>query len=313
DGQPSLFRITTPELAPAIFYMFSSVVVSEFFDEEGFKAFRINPRKLGERIRYFISGASAGVRMYREKGLGQAIRAGYDHFGLSILDLQDFIDDYDLLTKQIAFHEVAHAYIGQFMRKQRPTGTEQQAFELIADLVATRWFYNVMVRNTPNTDEYRGFRGMDTYADTILANAVMTTRLQLANLMLSAIAGAQCTKGTLSLAASQTHPPGLQRHDLQHLFLLTLIASDFSDILSEEGLSAVQQDWNEKMDVLACSGMLPLEAVKLMLDPSQCEVLEVAADLIEELHIPELMRIIEDLRVTRENLSEFLKFRKIQP
>jgi hypothetical protein len=313
DGQPLSFRIATPELAPAVFYMFSNIVVSQFFDEAKFEDFKAEPSRLGEKIQFFIDSGSAGIRTYRDKGLGPAIRAAYDHLGFKIIDLENCADYFDLLTKQIAYHEVAHAYVRQFMRKPVPTQKEQQAFELIADLVATEWFYNQMVRNTPDTDEYRCFRGMNTYADTILANAIITTQSQQASLMLSAIAGAQRSGGSVSLVGGAIHPPGLQRYQLQRIHLYTLIASNFSHILSQEQLNAIDQEWEDKIDTLARSGMLPLTDLESMFDLSQCERIEVAADLIEEMQIPELLKITDWLRATRGILSEILNSENMRP
>jgi len=309
DGRPLSFTLSTPEFAPAIFYMFAAIIISDFFDDDSFVAFKDDPRKLGERIQHFIDGASAGVRAYRDKGLAHAIRAGYEHLDLSILDLQNYADGFDLLTKQIAYHEVAHAYIRQFMRDQDTSSTQGRAFELIADLVATEWLYNVMVRNTPDTEEYREFRGLDTYADTILTNSLMSIRSQQAGLILSAISGAQRTKGPLSLTGSKSHPPALQRYQLQHIHLYTLIASNFSDVLPEENLALVGQDWSERMDMLVRSGVIPLHDLEDSLDLLHCDTIETAADLIEEHNVPELRRTVEYLRATRENLARVLQKR----
>lgn len=40
-------------------------------------------------LSFFVDGASAGIRMYRERGFGAAIRAAYDHLDLTIDDLQN--------------------------------------------------------------------------------------------------------------------------------------------------------------------------------------------------------------------------------
>lgn len=41
-----------------------------------------------------------------------------------------------------------------------------------------------------------------------------------------------------------------------------------------------------------------------MLEPAECDAIEVAADLIEELRIAELLKIVPTLRSIRDSLSE---------
>jgi len=310
DGQPLSYHISTPEFTPSMLYMFSAVVTAQLFDDEACDVFRDDPESLGRRIQHFVDGASAGVRAYRDKGIAHAIRAGYETLGLRILDMQNCADDFDMLSKQIAYHEVGHAYIKQFMRDREWTPLQCRAYELMADLVGTEWLYNGMVRNTPDSDEYREFRGLDTYADTIFANAIMSMRAQQANLILAAIAGAQRKQGQLSLAGGETHPPGLQRYQLQHIHLYTLIASNFSKVLSKGQLSAIERDWGDKMDILVRSGVLPLDDLEDSLDLSHCDTINVAADLIVEQNVPELQKVAPFLRETRKHLAHVLQSRK---
>jgi hypothetical protein len=101
-GSSAAFHFAIPELFPAMLYMFAAVVVSDFTDEQYFDKFRHNPTALRERVQRFVDGASAGVRAYRDKGFGSAVRAAYDHVGLTLADLQKCSNHYDLLTKQIS-------------------------------------------------------------------------------------------------------------------------------------------------------------------------------------------------------------------
>jgi hypothetical protein len=46
-------------------------------------------------------------------------------------------------------HEVAHAYTGQFTASiDSDRGLDTRAKEIVADVAATEWMYNQMVRNT---------------------------------------------------------------------------------------------------------------------------------------------------------------------
>jgi hypothetical protein len=173
-------------------------------------------------------------------------------------------------------------------------------------LVATGWLYDKMIRNTPDTAEYRQYRGMYSYAETIFANSVMTLRSQQAQLLLMAIAGAQRTKGLVSLAGGQTHPPELQRYQVQHVQLDTLIRSNFSAVLSSDQLQRLDEDWNSRVGVLVQAGAIPLSDLERMINVSDCDTIEVAANLIEELEIPELKKVVPMLRGWRELISESL-------
>jgi hypothetical protein len=304
NGAPVAFHFVTPQLVPAIVYMFTAVIVCDFLDEAAFEKFRSNPKALGDRIRLFVDAANAGARAYLNHGFGSAIRASYDHLALKIWDLDTFADHYDSLTKLIANHEVAHGYVQQMTRRTRSTKAETIAFELVADMVATAWLYNKMIRDTPNTEEYRKFRKMNTYAETILSNTLSTLRCQQALLILMAIAGAQRTGGTASLSGGATHPAGLQRYEIQHMQLYTLVRSNFSAVLSKDDLQKIDADWDLRIDVLIRSGVIQPSDLEKLLDPSECDVIEIAANLIEELRIIELEQLVPSLREMRGTLSK---------
>jgi hypothetical protein len=283
--------------------MFAATVVSDLFDDEGFGKFQRNPVALRDTIQLFIDGANAGVRKYRDNGFSSGVRAAYDHLGLTIGALERCVNDYDLLVMQMAYHEVGHAYIHQITRGPSPKIIERSSFELIADLVATSWFYTKTIRNTPDSEEYRHFRGMSSYAETIFSNSLIALRSQQALLTLMALAGAQRSGGVVSLAVGPIHPPGMQRYLLQHMLLHTLIASNCVSVLSEGHLQQLQDDWNAKMDVLLQSGIVPLVDVEKMLDPAECDTNEVAANLMEEFKVPELQKMVPTLRSIRDLLA----------
>lgn len=63
------------------------------------------------------------------------------------------------------------------------------------------------------------------------------------------------------------------------------------------------------MDILVASGIIPFEDLMPTLDPLECDSIEAAADIIEELKVSELTKAVPFLRSIRENLSEILKKR----
>jgi hypothetical protein len=306
DGNelPVAFQFLTPELVPSILYLFAATVASDLLDNQRFERMQENPKILAEQIHLFVDAGNAGVRAYQEKGFGSAIRASYLHLGLEIWDLDRCANHYDWLAKLIVNHEIAHAYVQQVTHRPHPTVNESMAFELIADMVATAWFYSKMIGSTPDTAEYRKFRGMQSYAETILANALGTLRCQQALLVLMAIAGAQTTGGQASLAGGRTHPAGLQRHMLQHLQLYTLIRSNFSSVLSDEQFRQIDADWDLRRDMLVRCGVIQAADLEGLLDPSDYDAIEVAAGLIEELGIIELEKLVPFLREIREKISD---------
>jgi hypothetical protein len=169
--------------------------------------------------------------------------------------------------------------------------------------VATEWFYNEMIVNTPDSEEYRHLRGMTSHADSIFLNALITLQSQQALLVLMAVAGAQRTGGAVSLASGEVHPPSMQRYMLQHVHLFTLIASNFGTLLSPQHFQALERNWDEKQDALVLAGVIPIEDMATILDTRECDTVETAANLIKELHVPELQKVLPTLESMRELLT----------
>ncbi len=303
NGQPVAFTFRMPELTPAILYLFTTAIVTDFFDADRFGEFKKNPDTLRQRFQHFGQAVTVAIREYRAQGSAHAIRAAYEHLGLTINTLQRSSEDYNLLAMQMAYHEVAHGYLKQVTRKGS-TKVEASAFELLADLVAVAWFYNHMVVNTPDTEEYRQFRRLRSHVDSIFMNAMLTLRSQQALVILMAVAGAQRSGGAVSLASGEIHPPGMQRFMLQHVMLYTLIASNFGNLLLPEHFEAFQKEWDDNLDTLVRAGVIPLKDIETMLDTRECDTIEAAADLIEELRVPELQRLLPTLRAMRDSLTD---------
>jgi hypothetical protein len=114
----------------------------------------------------------------------------------------------------------------------------------------------------------------------------------------------------VSLAAGETHPPGMQRFMLQHVMLYTLIASNFGNLLLPEHLEAFQKEWDDNLDTLVRAGVIPLKDIETMLDTQQCDTIEAAANLIKELRVPELQRLVPTLRAVRDWLTDAIARRR---
>jgi hypothetical protein len=303
NDQPVAFTFRMPELTPAILYLFTTAIVTDFFDADRFEGFQREPNTLRQRFQHFGQAVEVAIREYRAQGFAHAIRAAYEHLGLTLSTFQRSSEDYNLLSMQMAYHEVAHGYLKQVTRKGS-TKVETSAFELLADLVAVGWFYNHMIVNTPDTEEYRQFRRSKSHADSIFMNAMLTLRSQQALVILMAVAGAQSSGGAVSLAAGEIHPPGMQRFMLQHVMLYTLIASNFGNLLLPEHFETFQKEWDDNLDTLIRAGAIPLKDIETMLDTRECDTIEAAANLIEELRVPELQRLLPTLRSVRDWLTD---------
>jgi hypothetical protein len=138
-GKPAAFKFVIPEFVPCLIYIFCQKFGTELM-EGGFSDIRRN-------IQAFAEGANVGVREYKHHGLAHAIRASYDHYGFTIPDYARAQESYDLLTKLIAYHEIGHAYADHLTCGEDVNTVTRRGLELVADLLATTWFYNGYIRN----------------------------------------------------------------------------------------------------------------------------------------------------------------------
>jgi hypothetical protein len=280
-------------------YLYAVVVASAFIEGTS--------NELRRLLTAFVEAASTGVRAYKLQGFAHAIRASYDHLGLTVEDLRRSSDAYDLLTKQIAAHEVGHVYGLHLESGRSPTPVHHRAYELIADLLATGWLYNKMIRNTPDTDEYRKIRGVSSHSEAIFSNSLMTQRSQDALLCFMALAGAQRKNGVFTLDGGKSHPPGLQRYFLQTIHFDTYVRSNFSRVLSSGQIATLDADRKHNISNFVSSGVLSQSDIDQYLDVREFDTVEAAADLIEEMNVRDLMAIVPVLREARELTSEKLK------
>jgi hypothetical protein len=128
-GRASAFKFVIPELVPSLIYIFCHNVGAEL-PETG-------SCDLKKGIQQFADGANAAVRVYKQRGLSHAIRALYEHYGLTISGYSRTQHSYDLITKLMAYHEIGHAYADHLTCGRDINAVTRRGFELIADLLAT--------------------------------------------------------------------------------------------------------------------------------------------------------------------------------
>jgi hypothetical protein len=301
-GRPSAFKFIIPELVPSLVYIFCHNLGAELLET--------GSCDLRKGIQQFANGANAGVRVYKERGLSHAIRACYEHYGFTIPDYSRAQHSYDLLTKLMAYHEIGHAYADHLTCGRGINAVTRRGFELIADLLATTWFYGGYIRNTPDDEGYRKARGFVSHTESIFTNCIEAQRTHLILLTLMAFAGAQQSGGRLNVGGGISHPSGLQRHMLQRVHLGTLIESNFARVLSKEQIAALEDDWRAVFEVLLSAGIIPLKDVEAHLDPQECDAIEAAANAIEEMNVEELKPVVPLLLQAREIQMDALAGRR---
>ena len=284
------FVVSFPELAPLLFHSFAHVVghplLEGLKENGGIK----DPTAIRTLIGDFVAGANLAVREYRSGGCGFAVRAAFNHFGIGPLTIYDRFETYCGLSRLIANHEVAHAYTLQMTKRPPKDAAESRAFEILADSVAAVWSYRKCIAQTPDTSEYREFRGLNTYADCIYSNASGAMKTQLLLVLLMAIAGAQRTAGHVTLAGGTRHPSSILRGLFQHINLNTLVASNYSSILSREQLAHLRAIFAEGLLKLVAGSVLSGPEIPLVFDDHEVAAIETAGELLNEIDIPELRK-----------------------
>lgn len=296
ESFPQSFEFAIPELLPGMAFLYCSSFVQNFIQSP--------PEHIQEELSSFLEVADTAVKAYKLDGFAASLRAAYDKSGLAITEVSgEAVLAYDLLTKQIAFHEVAHGY-AELLTSREQNPVRRRSFELVADLLATQWMYKKVVVNTPDTAAYREWTGSTSYGDSIYTNCMSLQRSYFSLLCLFALAGAQKTGGKLTLDGGVSHPPGMQRHVLQHVHFMTLVRSNYADVLSPEQFATLDADWSHMISMLHSAGILSNSDLQAGFDPRESDTIEAAADVIEDTNISELNSLVPVLRDVRETLSD---------
>ena len=275
------YKIIIPELFPSLLYIYCFRVANKFGEDN------TTGLDLLEALIQYVHIGNKMVSSYKVDGLAHAIRCGYEFCELSIWDLEDISEIYNLLSKQIAYHEIAHAYsIKKINRNMSPA--EKCGFEYVADILSIFWFYTEMIANTPNTKEYREFRKKDSYSECITQNAKLSLNSIMNTLLLFGISRAQIEKGIVKYDGTVTHPNSLLRYIVQSTVFLTLLESNYRDILCVEQFDEIETMHNFGQEIILGSGLIDSSAVMELFNRCERENLEKAADLIESEKIHEL-------------------------
>jgi hypothetical protein len=303
------FKIMFSELLPTMLIMFAHLVSSRFADEK--QDIGEKPSTIRQQVQKFLDVINVGIRAYRQAGLASAIRSIYESANFEMANLQECFDDFDAVCQFIANHELAHAYLGQLQHTASKIAVvDAKAFELCADLLATHWLFVEYVVLTPDTDEYRKMRGLESYADCLAHNVAWLIRTHQCIAILMSLASAQLT-GEVGLPSGMRHPSGLGRNVLQTLWLMRLSEWFLGERTSTKTVAEVNERIFDSSKLMAQTGIASRADVDEMLSDSEMELSQRAADLIEELDLRELKPGIGFLRSRHDEATKFRKEKQI--
>lgn len=287
------FEIITTSFTPVIIFAISHSLGLYLFNSEN----EINELDFRKRVIDLGNCLNDAIILYKQNGLTESIRALFNKIGLGIYNFSEAALFFDLTTQFIVNHEIAHAYVGQLTSADIYTLKENRAFEFIVDLIATEWLYNKMIRNTPNTDEYREFRGFEDHNESIIKNTMITIDMQINTILVFAFAGALITKGKFTLEGGTTHPHALSRYGLQMMHLTTLVLSNYKEYFSEKDEEELDNRWTYYFQLFIKSGLISNDDIKAMTSASDYADLEDAIRLIGKYNIIELKRVVPFLEL----------------
>jgi len=283
------FKVSTTPMAPLMLFGMSHYAAKSLLNlgEDYNRDETVS--NLRSFVQDFSSHFTQALEVYRSQGLASSIRKLFDLSGIQVLGLDECGCTYTLLVEFIANHEVAHAYVGQLTSSSgHHSSTDQRAFELIVDILATEWIYRHWVVNTPDTDVYRRFRGTSSYEDSIFQNAILVLKGQIMTFLVFAFAGTLVNKGRVVLDGGVMHPHALLRCMFQHVHFMTLLQSNFADILSKKQFHQLDEYYRFFISIFAETGFFNADDAKVLTDTQTAEDFCRAYELIEEYGIKEL-------------------------
>ncbi len=264
------------------------------------------------KYRQLLAEAGTQLRLAAEvepADFVKCVRHQVDLVGGTSILLGDTLNYFDVLAQFIANHELAHAYTGQFLKSARiERNIDIRACEVVADVVATEWIYNQMIRNTPDTNEYREMRGVETHEQALIANTYLVVHSQLLMLALFALLPAVEGNRRVDLDGGATHPHGFLRYSLDQVTLLTLVESNFPAIAQWPEFSKVDDYWRTCCGLFMDGGLLdPGETAAMATRLTDFPEVRRAAELIEQFGPPavqpagKFLRTISNPKVQETN------------
>lgn len=281
DGYVIKTSAYTPPLLLAHCQHFGSM----FNDVKDLKSFLHDPSLFKKDLMEFSEIVLKAFKDNSDKYISDWLKDLCISVGLnSISSLTNVNNYYDICSKMICYHEVAHAYTRQFYFKSILTQEEERAFEYAADLLSAEWTYNKLIKHTPDTDEYREFRDLDTYEDCIKYNYQLVMESYYLLLLFMGIARAINLDGTISLDGGHSHPNSLHRIIYQITHIEVFCMSNFPEFFTEEYVDNIKEYYMAYVHLFIESGF------------------------IQEKDVNQLAQFMED----RKNLKQIVKIYNIE-
>lgn len=304
------FEVHATAASPAIVLGICHHFAEGLFDERRRRHWREHIEEFRQHVIAFGLCLCHAAETWRRSGFEPGLRTFYEGVDLGLGDLQPAMHSFDLVAQFIGNHEVAHAYTRQLNRPADQLGkSDGRACEVLADLVATEWLYNMMVRNTPDTAEYREMRGFKTHSQSILSNAEAVVESQVLMFLTLAISSAIDGDGSVTLDGGSSHPNTFLRYSLQQIQFTTLVLSNQSQHVSEADLAPVDAMWSECLELFMSSGLVSTTDVLASFEQGCWADLARATELVGQLGVKELETAVPILRKLAEEIPETAKRR----
>lgn len=289
SASPAGYSIGTSPFTPLVLFGITHRIGNRLFDPVVLGKWQAEPNSFVAEIQAIAQVIAAAIREYQRRGLGYSLKTLIEQFDLSLSNIYNSVDDFDVSVKFIVHHEVAHAYVNQFTHMNYGMSEKDfRAFEFIADLVATSWLYSGLIKNTPDSEGYREMRGLSNHAESIRENTKWALRTQLIVLVFLALSGAIHRGGKVSLEGGPLHPHTHLRYMTQQVHFMTLVRSNYRDAFDSQELEAVDQLWRDALGLFIAAGLVPADELNVLFDDTSFADIRRAADIAQELDINEL-------------------------
>jgi hypothetical protein len=286
---PAGYGVKTSPFTPLVLFGIIHRIGNRLLDSVVLKEWQYEPQSFVAEIQAIGKVVAVAVGEYRTRGLGYSLRTLIERFDLSLSNIYESVDDFDVSVQFIVYHEIAHAYVDQFAQMQNYLPNHDfRAFEFIADLVATSWIYSGLIVNTLDSSSYREMRGFSTHAESIRENTKWVLRTQLIVLVFLALSSAVHSRGRVSLEGGPLHPHTYLRYTMQQLHFMTLVLSNYKDAFTSKEIEAIDTLWSQALRLFITTGLVPVSDLNVIFDDTRFADIRRAAAIAQELDISEL-------------------------
>lgn len=288
---------TTAFTPPTLMALCHRVAARLFRHPEGVDVDLTDPRALANEIGSLAKMVLDASETCRKEGLGPALVKLRDGGGFTLLNAGESANIFDAAVQFIVCHEAGHAYVRQFARLRAPMPElDRKAFELLADLTATSWLYRRFIVNTPDTPEYRRFRRVRSHAHALRMNVRVVLESQIVLLLFLGFSEVLVTRSPVRFKEGPSHPHTMLRYLMQQTHFMTLVLSNFRQLLGKRQLAEIDEWWSGLLLLLTTVGLLPYDVEAVLTSDDTFAAVRRAGELVDEIGIEELRKAAPFLR-----------------